>query len=113
MQRLVPLLIALCVTAPTLSFAGDIDQKIALYGVGADSCGALVQAWAEGPPSVGVQHEGRIFSAKSNLYMQWLSGFISSVNSFRQDGDVANGTDIEGLFSAEFVTQAHRQKKLH
>jgi len=43
-----------------------------------------------------VQHKGRTFSAKSNLYSQWLSGFFSAHNTFA-DENLFQGIDIEGL----------------
>lgn len=73
-------------------------DNVAVYGIGSNSCGALVQAYREGSPSVGVEHQGRVFSAKSQLYAQWLAGFFSSSNVFKSEtGDFAKGTDMDGL----------------
>lgn len=81
-----------------ISSPSTAADTIAIYGVGSDSCGALVQAYREGPPSVGVQSKGRIFSAKSNLYAQWLSGFYSAYNGFvTKTGDFSGGVDMQGL----------------
>jgi hypothetical protein len=82
----------------SLSTAVVAEDGIILYGVGANSCGAFVQAYREGPPGIGVPYKGRVFSASSNLYAQWLAGFFSSYNSFNsQNGDFSGRVDIEGL----------------
>ena len=81
-----------------VSFQTTAADTIRVDGVGGDSCGALVQAYREGSPSIGVQSKGRIFSAQSQLYAQWLSGFYSAYNGFvAKTGDFSGGVDMQGL----------------
>ena len=77
--------------------AADLKQRIALYGVGASSCGSLVQAWQESSPDVGVQREGQLFRSKASLYQEWIAGFVSATNMSNETGDVAAGSDIQGI----------------
>jgi len=77
--------------------AADLKQRIALYGVGSSSCGSLLQAWQESSPDVGVQHDGQLFRSKASLYQEWIAGFISAKNMAEESGDVASGSDIQGI----------------
>lgn len=81
-----------------VSFTSNAEDMVALYGTGSSSCGALIVAFREDAPSMGIANKGRIFYAKSKLYSEWLAGFFSSYNSLKsQTGDFAKGSDMEGL----------------
>ena len=83
--------------ATTTANAADLPKRIALYGVGASSCGSLLQAWQESSPDVGVQHQGQLFRSKASLYEEWIAGFISATNMSNQSGNVAASSDIQGV----------------
>lgn len=91
---------ALCAIALfVLPFNATADVKPTLvYGLGMSSCGALVQAFREDSPNVGINHEGRMFPIQAHTYQQWLAGFTSSYNLYSSKaGNLGDATDIHGL----------------
>lgn len=74
------------------------EKPVHIYGLGMSSCGALVQAFRQDSPNVGLNHQGRMFSTQAHTYQQWLAGFVSSYNMYASGtGSLGRATDIHGL----------------
>lgn len=74
------------------------EMPVHIYGQGMSSCGALVEAFRQDSPNVGLNHQGRVFPTQAHTYQQWLAGFVSSYNTFvSRTGNLGRATDIHGL----------------
>lgn len=84
------------------------NGEINIYGVGSDSCGKLLLAFKDYSPQVQLRHNGAEWGSMSNVYKEWISGYISAYNYFSSNTpDVNNGKDIWG--SIEWIHQYCKQ----
>jgi hypothetical protein len=89
-----------CVVVVLASIAYQVaaEDRIAIYGVGNDSCGKLVQAYRGDHPTIAYQNKGRILHPESKIYSEWLYGYFSAYNEYAsKTGDFTGGVDGQGL----------------
>jgi len=94
-----PIYVFCAIALSATSVTATADDKLArTYGLGMSSCDALVQAFRQDSPNVGLTHQGRAFPSQAHTYQQWLAGFVSSYNIYISDtGNLGKVTDISGL----------------
>lgn len=91
------LIVSTVVAAAALPFCAPHAQVMA-HGVGAfDSCGSLVAAMEKYSPTQLLRNHssGEVYGTPTTRYMDWIDGFVSAANTFRQDHEQIS-VDREG-----------------